>query len=350
MREHAGAARCTVTRITGPNRLTCPVRLCSETKHVAIDCEMVGVGSDGTRNALARCSIVNRNGHVLFDTYGTSPIAPHCAPLWPTSHARTPRRTADSAATVRPKEHITDYRTHVSGIEYKHIKNGVFSRTAPPVPGPWTCPPVPGCLHITSLPQERAASLTLAGRLLSAPTLDQIQEKVSTLLSGRVLVGHSVQHDLQVLLLDHPRKSTRDTSGYKPFRKLAKGRAPALRKLAKEILGPSCGAEQAGIALSILNQPITIICAPMAGAVTRHSLNTLAFFRVALRPSAFRHAGIQVQDGSHSSVEDAQVTMALYRSVQRDWEAQLRLRAKKGGRNGPSSHSATQQETPNTAG
>lgn len=37
---------------------------------------------------------------------------------------------------------------------------------------------------------------------------------------------------------------------------------------------------------------------------------------------------MHVQDGSHSSVEDAQATMALYRSVQREWEASLRLRFK----------------------
>ncbi len=41
-----------------------------ETKVVAMDCEMVGVGKDGADSELARCSIVNRHGNVLIDTYG----------------------------------------------------------------------------------------------------------------------------------------------------------------------------------------------------------------------------------------------------------------------------------------
>lgn len=42
-----------------------------ETKHVAVDCEMVGVGRDGADSQLARISIVNRHGNVLLDTYGS---------------------------------------------------------------------------------------------------------------------------------------------------------------------------------------------------------------------------------------------------------------------------------------
>ncbi len=44
--------------------------MCSMTKHVALDCEMVGVGRDGVRSILARCSVVNRHGHVLLDSFG----------------------------------------------------------------------------------------------------------------------------------------------------------------------------------------------------------------------------------------------------------------------------------------
>lgn len=40
----------------------------------------------------------------------------------------------------------------------------------------------------------------------------------------------------QVLFLSHPRKMIRDTSTYKPFRKLFNGRKPALRKLAEKLL------------------------------------------------------------------------------------------------------------------
>ena len=56
-------------------------------KFIAIDCEMVGVGpTPDTDSALARISIVNYNGHQLYDSF------------------------------VQPKEAVTDYRTFVSGI------------------------------------------------------------------------------------------------------------------------------------------------------------------------------------------------------------------------------------------
>jgi RNA exonuclease 4 len=60
-------------------------------KFIAIDCEMVGVGSNGRRSALARVSIVDWHGAVLLDTY------------------------------VQVPEKVTDYRTWVSGIKAKNI-------------------------------------------------------------------------------------------------------------------------------------------------------------------------------------------------------------------------------------
>ena len=55
----------------------------------ALDCEMVGVAS--TRSAVARCSVVDYHGRVVFDDY------------------------------IKPDEMITDYRTYVSGIRPHHI-------------------------------------------------------------------------------------------------------------------------------------------------------------------------------------------------------------------------------------
>ncbi|XP_057612432.1 interferon-stimulated gene 20 kDa protein [Chionomys nivalis] len=57
---------------------------------VAIDCEMVGVGPLMV-SGLARCSIVNLYGTVLYDKY------------------------------IRPEGEITDYRTRVSGITPQHM-------------------------------------------------------------------------------------------------------------------------------------------------------------------------------------------------------------------------------------
>lgn len=51
-----------------------------------MDCEMVGVGTTGQDSILARVSIVNHFGHVLYDKF------------------------------VAPREKVTDYRTEVSGV------------------------------------------------------------------------------------------------------------------------------------------------------------------------------------------------------------------------------------------
>lgn len=53
---------------------------------VALDCEMVGVGKS-KKGSLARCSIVDYNGNVLYDQY------------------------------VKPRKKVTDYRTRWSGIK-----------------------------------------------------------------------------------------------------------------------------------------------------------------------------------------------------------------------------------------
>ena len=61
---------------------------------VAMDCEMVGVGKDGTQSALARISILDYYGNVVMDEY------------------------------IKPGRKVTDYRSFVSGItpEILHTK------------------------------------------------------------------------------------------------------------------------------------------------------------------------------------------------------------------------------------
>lgn len=65
------------------------------TRHVAIDCEMVGVGSDGKRSALVRISMVNFQGEILYD------------------------------AVVRPEEYVTDFRTAYSGVQKRDLRDAV---------------------------------------------------------------------------------------------------------------------------------------------------------------------------------------------------------------------------------
>ncbi|KAI9269090.1 ribonuclease H-like domain-containing protein [Phascolomyces articulosus] len=167
-------------------------------KYVAIDCEMVGIGSDGVASALARVSLVNFHGAIVLDTF------------------------------VRPMDRVTDFRTFVSGVKPEHLKN--------------------------AMPFKEA------------------QQKVNDIIQDRILVGHAIQNDLSALMLSHPPLLIRDTSKFKKFRELAAGRTPGLKKLVKEILE------------------------------------------------------IDIQSGSHSSIEDARFTMMLYRKVKEDWEKELGAR------------------------
>ncbi|CAI4713790.1 BGP_1a_G0048210.mRNA.1.CDS.1 [Saccharomyces cerevisiae] len=162
-------------------------------KYIAMDCEFVGVGPEGKESALARISIVNYFGHVVFDEF------------------------------VKPREKVVEWRTWVSGIKPEHMKNAI--------------------------------------------TFKEAQKKTADILEGRILVGHALKHDLEALMLSHPKSLLRDTSRHLPFRKLyAKGKTPSLKKLTKEVLK------------------------------------------------------ISIQEDEHSSVEDARATMLLYKKEKTEFE------------------------------
>ncbi|CAM8948793.1 unnamed protein product [Rhodiola kirilowii] len=72
------------------NPLTPTSDNCSITDALAMDCEMVGVGAN--QSALARVTLVNEWGNVVYDEY------------------------------VCPVEHVVDYRTEISGIRPHHLK------------------------------------------------------------------------------------------------------------------------------------------------------------------------------------------------------------------------------------
>lgn len=76
---------------------------------------------------------------------------------------------------VRPKGLVTDFRTQWSGIRKKDLRAG------------------------------------------EAVTLLECQQNVTALLKDKVLVGHALKNDLDVLMLSHPKKMTRDTATYKPY-------------------------------------------------------------------------------------------------------------------------------------
>ncbi|KAH3679074.1 hypothetical protein WICMUC_001270 [Wickerhamomyces mucosus] len=123
---------------------------------------------------------------------------------------------------VKPREKVVDWRTWVSGIRPHDMKNAI--------------------------------------------SFVQCQKEVSELMNNRVLVGHAIDHDLDALLLSHPKYLIRDTSKHQNFKKLSKGKTPSLKKLAKHFLD------------------------------------------------------LDIQGGEHSSVEDAKATMRLYKLEKKEFE------------------------------
>jgi RNA exonuclease 4 len=136
----------------------------------------------------------------------------------------------DSYVQIPRNIEVTDYRTAVSGIEPRHLRKDV------------------------------------------ARPFEEVREDLKILLAGRILVGHAVKNDLDVLILKHDKRFTRDTSKFSKFRALAMipGRTPGLKLLAEKLLG------------------------------------------------------VEIQVGAHSSVEDARATMALYRLDKADFEKEIR--------------------------
>ncbi|XP_076659112.1 RNA exonuclease 4 isoform X2 [Halictus rubicundus] len=126
---------------------------------------------------------------------------------------------------VKPREPVKDYRTKVSGIRPHNLQNG--------------------------------------------EEFQIIQKEVAEILRGRILIGHALKYDLDVLYLSHPRRHLRDTSKFKIFKQLSDGKTPSLKKLAFELLGR------------------------------------------------------EIQTGEHSSVEDARAAMQLYLLYKNKWESEF---------------------------
>ena len=212
------------------------------TRLLAIDCEMVGAGVGGSVSLLARVSIVNTSGQVVYDTY------------------------------VSPGECVTDYRTRWSGIRPHHIKNApkkhevgidICSWTR------WEC-------ALTRSP-TRSLAHSLARPFRSF--VRQVLEKVRGLVTGRILCGHAIHNDLDVLEIAHPQTHIRDSAKFP--------------RLMRE--GPG-------------------------GKLKPKSLAVLAA----------EELGMAIQDGNqgHCSIQDARATMMLYRKHEREWEKWMRTKAR----------------------
>ena len=134
---------------------------------------------------------------------------------------------------VRPTERITDYRTRWSGIRARDLKG--------------------------------------------APNFGNVRQRVLQLIRGKILVGHAIRNDLDVLNITHTPALVRDTAFYKGLRRALAAIAddynpsqdPSLKKLCKHVLK------------------------------------------------------LSIQSGEHCPVEDAASTMKLYLRYRTDWEANL---------------------------
>ena len=174
-------------------------------RYVALDCEMVGIGPSGRRSALARCSLVDFDGEVIYDKH------------------------------VRPQSFVTDFRTKYSGIRKSDLRYG------------------------------KAISLT------------DCQREVAALLQGKVLVGHALKNDLDVLMLSHSRANTRDTATYRPY-------------------------------------------------MRPHPRRQGRFLPRALKDLSRQFLGLSIQTGEHDPSEDARCAMMLYRRCRKEWEDSLKTR------------------------
>lgn len=127
------------------------------TKVIAMDCEMVGGGSDGSLNLCARVCLVDENENVIFHSY------------------------------VKPQISVTDYRHEITGITEENLVNA----------NPF--------MQVKHKVEEILNNGDPAWRTRLEGT------------KAKILVGHDLEHDLYCLQLDYPDHLIRDTAKYRPL-------------------------------------------------------------------------------------------------------------------------------------
>ena len=138
---------------------------------------------------------------------------------------------------VQPSQPVTDYRTYVSGVTAHHLETATH-------------------------------------------TTQSIRPVVLTLLQDKILVGHGLKADLQVLGITHPWYDIRDTAKYEPFMQV---------RFDDGILWP---------------RKLRDLC-----AARKHLLQGLGL------PQNFQQEG-----AAHCSVADALAALRLYQTVRAKWE------------------------------
>ncbi|PON52862.1 Exonuclease/helicase-like [Trema orientale] len=126
---------------------------------VAIDCEMVGGGDDGSLDLCARVCLIDEDENLLFHTY------------------------------VQPQIPVTNYRYEVTGLTEEHLRN--------------------------SMPLKEVHDKILQ-ILYNGESVGRVRVVGG---KARLLVGHSLEHDLDCLRMTYPDHLLRDTANYRPLMK-----------------------------------------------------------------------------------------------------------------------------------
>merc|ERR1712233_95124 len=114
----------------------------------------------------------------------------------------------------------------------------------------------------------------------SAMPLHEVQQVVTSILQGKILIGHGLKNDLAVTGIHHPWCDIRDTATYVPFMRTQESRS-----------------------------------AEDQSTLCPRKLKDLVFEKLG------NH--IQVMGKAHSPVEDAIAAMDLYKSVRSEWETEM---------------------------
>ncbi|KAL4558799.1 hypothetical protein LXL04_037001 [Taraxacum kok-saghyz] len=126
---------------------------------VAINCQMVGGGSDGSLDVLGRVCLVDEEENIIFHTY------------------------------VEPQLPVTDYRYELTGLTEDHLRDA---------------------MPVTEV-REKISQILYNGESIGIARLHGGKAKL--------LVGHNLHHALDSLLMNYPENLLRDTATYRPLLK-----------------------------------------------------------------------------------------------------------------------------------
>ncbi|CAK9151036.1 unnamed protein product [Ilex paraguariensis] len=170
LREHKEICRLPVPAPLGTEKMPCTeaeidISVVNNGNHgagteaIAIDCEMVGGGSDGSLDLCARVCLIDEDEKLIFHTY------------------------------VLPQIPVTNYRYEVTGITEEHLRDAMPLKEV----------------------RDKVLQFLYNGECIGRLRLDGGK--------ARLLVGHNLEHDLDCLRMNYPDHLLRDTAKYRPLMK-----------------------------------------------------------------------------------------------------------------------------------